>query len=206
MPPPTAAREERMEISPVVLEGAQIRLEPLREDHVAALVAGSVGHGLFRYYPYALEGEDELRAYLAAGLAGLEAGTALPFATVARESGAVIGSTSFLAIDRTHRRLEIGATWLMPGAQRTAANTEAKYLQLRHCFEQLGCIRVEFKTDERNARSRAALARIGAQQEGIFRAHMRMPDGFLRNSVWFSVIASDWPDVKRKLEGLLARE
>ncbi len=146
-----------------------------------------------------------MREYLAVALAGLAAGTALPFVTISRESGAPIGSTSYLAIDRMHRRLEIGATWLVPGAQRTAANTEAKYLQLRHCFESLGCIRVEFKTDERNARSRAALARIGAQQEGIFRSHMRMPDGFLRNSVWFSVVASDWPDVKRRLEALLAR-
>jgi N-acetyltransferase len=188
-----------MEIAPVVLEGERVRLEPLCEAHVDALVAASVGHGLFRYYPFALESEEGMRGYLAAGLAGLAAGTALPFVTIERASGAPIGSTSFLAIDRMHRRLEIGATWLVPGAQRTAANTEAKYLQLRHCFESLGCIRVEFKTDERNARSRAALARIGAQQEGIFRAHMRMPDGFLRSSVWFSVIASDWPDVKRKL-------
>ena len=194
-----------MQVAPIVLEGTRVRLEPLREAHFEALVRASLGHGLFRYYPYALESEAGLRAYLEAGLAGRAAGTTLPFVTLERASGAVVGSTSFLAIERTHRRLEIGSTWLVPGAQRTAANTEAKYMQLRHCFEQLGCNRVEFKTDERNARSRAALARIGAQQEGIFRAHMRMPDGHLRNSVWFSVIASDWPEVKRRLEGLLAR-
>jgi RimJ/RimL family protein N-acetyltransferase len=117
-----------------------------------------------------------------------------------------VGSTGYLNIDRQHRRLEIGGTWIAPEWQRTACNTEAKLLQLTHAFETLGCNRVEFKTDSLNERSRAALLRIGATEEGTFRNHMVMPDGRLRHSVYFSVIESEWPRVRVRLEALLERK
>jgi N-acetyltransferase len=193
-----------VKIEPITLEGEHVRLEAMRESHADGLVAASVGHGLFRYFPFALDDEAAMRAYVKVAVAGLANGTHLPFATIDRASGRVVGSTSFLAIDAAHRRLEIGATWIAPSHQRSAVNTEAKLLQLTHCFEVLGTNRVEFKTDARNTRSRAALARIGAVEEGTFRAHMVMPDGALRDSVYSSVIASEWPAVKRNLERKLA--
>jgi N-acetyltransferase len=193
-----------MKIEPVTLEGDHVRLEPLREAHADALVAASLGHDLFRYFPFRLDDEASLRGYVKIAIAGLANGTQLPFATIDRSSGRVVGSTSYLAIDPAHRRLEIGATWIAPSHQRSAVNTEAKLLQLTHCFEVLGANRVEFKTDARNARSRSALARIGAVEEGTFRAHMVMPDGALRDSVYFSVIAGEWPAVKANLAAKLA--
>ena len=188
---------------PVLLSGRTVRLEPMRAEHADALVAVGLGPGLFRWFPFPMESADDLRNFMRGVLAGLAAGTAVPFATILQATGQVVGSTSFLAIDRGNRRLEIGATWIGAAWQRTACNTEAKYLQLRHCFEELGCVRVEFKTDSLNARSRAALLRIGATEEGTFRNHMVCPGGRLRHSVYFSVIDSDWPDVKRRLEAKL---
>ena len=126
------------------------------------------------------------------------------FVTVARTIAQVVGSTSDLTIDCQHQRVEIGGTWVTPAWQRSAINTEAKYLQLRHAFETLGCIRVEFKTDALNTKSRQALARIGATEEGTFRNHMIMPDGRIRHSVYFSITHDEWPRVKAHLEGLLA--
>jgi RimJ/RimL family protein N-acetyltransferase len=190
-------------VEPVTLEGTHVRLEPMRERHADGLVAAGCGRGLFRFFPFSLESEEEMRAYVKANAAAARGGGVLPFVTVERASNRIAGATSFLAIDTAHRRLEIGATWITPELQRSAVNTEAKLLQLTHCFEALGCNRVEFKTDERNEQSRAALARIGATEEGRFRAHMVMPDGHLRTSVWFSVIASEWPAVKRALAAKL---
>jgi N-acetyltransferase len=192
-----------MEIGPVTLEGAHVRLETLRAEHADALVAACTGHGLFRYFPFSMDTPEAMRTFVANSLAGLAKGTVLPFATIERKSGQVVGSTSYLAIEPVHKRLEIGATFIAPSHQRSAVNSEAKLLQLTHCFEVLGCNRVEFKTDARNAKSRAALARIGAVEEGAFRAHMVMPDGALRTSVYFSVIATDWPDVKKRLAAKL---
>jgi RimJ/RimL family protein N-acetyltransferase len=124
---------------------------------------------------------------------------------VDRASGLSIGSSSYFAADAAHRRLEIGGTWVTPSRQRTAVNTEAKYLMLRHAFEALGCLRVEFKTDRLNETSRRALERIGAVEEGVFRNHMVMPDGRIRDSVYYSIIEREWPAVKAKLEAFLAR-
>jgi len=146
-----------------------------------------------------------MRAFVTTSIAGLESGSILPFTTIERASGRIVGSTSYLAIEPAHKRLEIGSTWITPSHQRSPVNTEAKLLQLTHCFEVLGCNHVEFKPDARNAQSRAALARIGAQEEGTFRAHMVMPDGALRDSVYFSVIAPEWPEVKRRLLRMNAR-
>ena len=188
-----------MQIGPVTLEGSHVRLETLRAEHADGLVAAGTGFGLFRFFPHWLETDEAMRAFVAHSLAGLENGTILPFTTIDRKTGRIVGSTSYLAIEPAHKRLEIGGTWITPSHQRSPVNTEAKLLQLSHCFEVLGCNRVEFKTDSRNARSRAALLRIGATEEGAFRAHMVMPDGALRTSVYFSVIASEWPEVKARL-------
>lgn len=193
-----------MRIAPVTLEGRHVRLESFRASHADGLVEAGTGRGLFRFYPYSLESEAEMRAYVKASIEALAAGRMLPFATIDRASGRVVGSTCYLAIEPAHRRLEIGSTWITPSHQRSPVNTEAKLLQLTHCFEVLGCNRVEFKTDSRNAQSRAALARIGAVEEGTFRAHMVMPDGALRDSVYFSVIAPEWPAVKARLTQRLA--
>jgi RimJ/RimL family protein N-acetyltransferase len=191
--------------APCTLEGAHARLEPLALEHFDALAEASLGQNLFRFFPFPLERREHLRAFVEAMLGAGAAGATLSFATIDRASGRVAGSTSFLAIDRANRRAEIGATWLAPAWQRTALNTEAKYLMLRHAFARARLNRVEFKTDARNVRSRAALARIGAVEEGTFRRHMVMPDGALRDSVWFSVIAEEWPDVRDLLERRLGR-
>jgi len=193
-----------MTIARVTLEGRHVRLEPLSLTHHAALCEVGFDEAIWRYMPQTLRTPEDMRAFIEAALEAQAAGTALPFATVEKASGRAIGSTRFFNIDRTHRRLEIGWTWLGLAWQRTAANTEAKYLLLAHAFETLGCIRVEFKTDSLNERSRAALLRIGAIEEGTLRNHMIMPDGRLRHSVYYSIIASEWPEVKARLEAKLS--
>ena len=185
---------------PVTLEGRYVWLEPMRPEHDDAFIAIGLGHDIFRWSPIALDSADDMRTYVRTALDGQAQGTVVAFTTIEKTTGQVIGSTRFLSIDRTNHRLEIGATWLGVPWQRSACNTEAKYLQLRHCFEDLGCVRVEFKTDSLNAPSRAALARIGAVEEGTFRNHMICPGGRLRHSVYFSVIDSEWPRVKQLLE------
>jgi len=190
---------------PIALDGEYVRLEPLRPEHTEDLIAVGLGHDLFRWFPYRIATEDDMRTFVRVSLSAQEAGTTIPFVTVERTTGRVVGSTSFLAIDRANHRLEIGATWIAPAWQRTACNSEAKYLQLRHCFEDLGCLRVEFKTDALNEKSRAALQRLGAVQEGIFRNHMICPGGRRRDSVYFSVIDSEWPELRRRLEERLRR-
>jgi len=192
--------------APCALEGLSTRLEPLGLEHLDGLAAASVGHGLFRYFPFALDSREGMRAFVETMCASRAVGATLSFATIERATGRVAGSTSFLAIDRANRRVEIGATWLAPPWQRTSLNTEAKYLMLRHAFETARLNRVELKTDARNARSRAAIARIGAKEEGTFRRHMVMPDGALRDTVWFSVIAEEWPEVRKRLAQRLVGE
>jgi RimJ/RimL family protein N-acetyltransferase len=193
-----------MQIGPVTLDGHHVRLEPVSLAHVPALWQAGVHEELWRYVPRTMRSEDEMRAYVSAELAKQEAGLVVRFVTVAKAIAQPVGSTGYLNIDRQHRRLEIGGTWITPAWQRSAINTEAKYLQLRHAFETLGCIRVEFKTDALNTKSRQALARIGASEEGTFRNHMIMPGGRIRHSVYFSITHDEWPRVKAHLEGLLA--
>jgi len=141
-----------------------------------------------------------MRTYVETALQWQAEGSALPFATILNETDQIVGSTRFANIDREHKHMEIGWTWIGKPWQRTAVNTEAKYLMLRHAFEQLGCIRVEFKTDSLNQQSRNAILRIGAKEEGTFRNHMIIQDGRYRHSVYFSVIDSEWAEVKRRLE------
>jgi RimJ/RimL family protein N-acetyltransferase len=193
-----------MEITPVTLEGTHVRLEPVRRDHAAALWEIGAYEEIWRYIPYTVRSEEDMRSFIEAELRKQQAGLTLRFVTISTTTAQPVGSTSYLNIDRQHRRLEIGGTWITPSWQRSAVNTEAKYLQLSHAFETLGCIRVEFKTDSLNVKSQQALARIGAVQEGIFRNHMVMPDGRLRHSVYFSIVESEWPAVKAHLERLMA--
>ncbi len=153
--------------------------------------------------PFAADTIERFTGYMSNLLKQAREGRALPFVTI-RENQ-VVGSTSYLEIDEHHRRLEIGATWITPDHQRSPVNTEAKLLQLSHAFDTLGCNRVELKTDSLNSKSRAAIARIGAKEEGTFRNHMVMPDGRLRHSVYFSITVEEWPAVRTNLEARLAQ-
>jgi RimJ/RimL family protein N-acetyltransferase len=182
----------------VPLEGERVRLEPLRLDHEDALFAASRDPEIWRWLTGSLPTRGELRDWLEWSVAETVAGREAAFATVAKATGEPVGSTRYLALRPAHRGLEIGWTWLARAAWETAINVEAKLLMLEHAFERMGCQRVEFKTDARNARSRRALAAIPAEFEGIFRRHMMMPFG-PRDSAYFSVIADDWPDVRARL-------
>ena len=200
-----AVVESGMQIEPVTLSGATIRLEPLTAAHADALGDDALDPSIWRWMPSAVTTPGDLRAYVAQALAEQRAGVSLPFALVDRTSEKVIGSTRYGNISRENRRLEIGWTWIVPAYRRTAANTEMKLLLLRHAFETLGAQRVEFKTDALNEASRAALLRIGAVQEGTFRKHMLCDGGRVRDSVYFSIVDTEWPSVRERLEGLLRR-
>jgi RimJ/RimL family protein N-acetyltransferase len=195
-----------LNIQPVTLEGRHVRLEPLSFDHHAALSEVGLAEELWLWIPHPVRTPEDMREYIATALRWQAEGSALPFATVERATGKVIGSTRFMNIDKMNRRVEIGSTWLTPAWQRTAANTEAKFLMLRHAFETLGCMRVELKTDSLNEKSRNAILRIGAKEEGIFRNHMVTSTGRIRHSVYYSIIDSEWPSVKARLEEKLARK
>ena len=192
-----------MSESPPLLEGRTIRLDPLSRLHLPGLCAVGLDEELWRITTSVARTPAEMEAYVAEALREREAGTALPFVTVERASGQIIGSTRFGNIDRRHRRAEIGWTWLARPWQRTAANTEAKYLMLGHAFDAWGLQRVEFKTDRLNERSRAALLRIGAREEGVLRRHMITWNGRVRDSVYFAILDEEWPAVKARLEQLL---
>ena len=194
-----------MILTPVTLEGRHVRLEPLAKTHLAALCAIGLDPELWELIPYRVATPEDMAAYIQTALDHQAAGSALPFATVHAPTGQAIGSTRYMNIDRTNRRVEIGATWIAAPWRRTAVNTEAKYLMLRHAFEALGCIRVELKTDSLNQRSRNAIRRIGATEEGTLRQHMVTWSGRLRDTVYFSVLDSEWPRVKRDLEQKLSR-
>jgi RimJ/RimL family protein N-acetyltransferase len=192
-----------MDIRPVVLDGVQVRLEPLSLDHLPALIAVGLEPELWRWTTQLVRTPGEMEDYVRGALAEQAAGRALPFATVEKASQTVVGSTRFGAIDPPNRRVEIGWTWLAPRWQRTALNTEAKYLMMRHAFEQWDCVRVEFKTDVLNTKSRQALLRIGAKEEGILRSHLITATGRIRDTVYFSVTAPEWPAVRAALEAKL---
>lgn len=194
-----------MNIEPVALDGSHVRLEPLSREHLSELTSAGKDPDTFRWFTGPLDQDGQMEAWLNTALKNAEAGGELPFATTLAATGEVIGSTRFMTIDRNNRRVEIGSTWITPAHQRSPANTEAKLLMMTHAFEVWGCIRVEFKTHHKNEKSRNALLRIGAKEEGILRHHMIMYDGSLRNSVYFSVLEDEWPDTKAALETKMAR-
>ncbi len=197
-----------MQVSPLTLQGPHLRLEPLSLDHLAGLTAVGLDPELWRWVPNQVRSAADMRAYVEQALAEQAAGSSLPFALVLagpdQAAGTVIGSTRFGNISLRDRRLEIGWTWVAKPWQRSAANTEAKSLLLTHAFETLGAHRVELKTDFLNEKSRTAIARIGAQQEGIFRRHVQTDTGRVRDTVYFAIIDSDWPAVKAHLAKLRA--
>jgi N-acetyltransferase len=200
---PNTARHDaaaRPWVTPVTLEGRIVRLEPLAAAHLEGLAEVAFDPAIWRWTIARPTDLDGLGAWLEAALAAQQAGTELPFATVDVATGRPIGSTRFLSIVPEHRRLEIGWTWVAPQWQRRGANQEAKYLQLRHAFEDLEANRVEFKTDSRNEKANPALLAIGATFEGTFRNHMVMPDGPLRHSNYYSVTVEEWPEKKALLE------
>ena len=187
-------------VKPVILAGSIVRLEPLSLGHLDELAEVAFDPSIWRWTVARPTDVVGLRAWVEAALANAAAGSELPFATVDIASGRPIGSTRFMSIVPEHRRLEIGWTWVAPAWQRRGGNQEAKYLQLRHAFEDLGANRVEFKTDSLNEKANPALLAIGATFEGTFRNHMVMPEGRLRHTNYYSVTAEEWPDRKAKLE------
>ena len=193
-----------LEINPTTLEGTRVRLEPLTTAHVDALCAAGLHEELWRWIPSPVRNRDEMKSYVETALQAQAAGTALPFVVVERATGEVVGSTRFANIDKINRHVEIGWTWVSPRRQRTYVNTEAKVLLMRHAFETLGCLRVELKTDALNEKSRNAILRIGAREEGVFRKHIIVWDGRIRDSVYFSVLDSEWPRVKENLTARLS--
>ncbi len=195
-----------MEVRRVTLTGAEVRLEPLGQEHADGLYIAGQEPRLWRYLPADPSASlEDVRTWIAAALRDRERGTQLPFAILDRALGRCIGSTRYTNISPRDRGLEIGWTWLTPGAQRTGVNTECKYLLLRHAFEELGAVRVQLKADVRNEISQRAIERLGAVREGVVRKHMLVLDDYIRDSVMYSILNSEWPAVKSRLEGLLAR-
>ncbi len=193
-------------VSPTTFVGKHVRLEPLSEAHVAGLAEIGVGQDFWKFMLYGdMKTEEDMRRWVKDMLARQARGTDLPFAAIDLASGRVAGATRYLNIDPPNRGLEIGGTWYGLEFQRTAVNTECKYLLLKHAFETLGCIRVQLKTDSLNVRSQRAIERIGAKKEGVLRNHLILSDGRYRDSVFYSIIASEWAEVKRRLEEMLAR-
>jgi RimJ/RimL family protein N-acetyltransferase len=195
-----------LEIAPVTLEGERVRLEPLGRHHVDGLWEAGRYEQIWTYMSVVFRQPTDAEQFVNQALQAQEAGTELPFAIVDRRNEKVIGSTRFLNISRKDRGLEIGFTWLTPSVWKTPVNTECKWLLLRHCFETLGCIRVQLKTDARNLNSQRAIQRIGGVREGVLRNHMIVRDGYIRDSVYFSILDREWPAVKKKLQLLLFGE
>lgn len=191
-------------IAPVTLTGQHVRLEPLSREHLDGIVAAGSFDEIWTWLSVWPQGRDGFAGWIETALAAQAAGTELPFTTLDGATDEIVGCTRYLNIDRPSRRLEIGWTWITPSRQRSVVNTEAKYLQLRHCFEELGCRRVELKTDARNDKSRNAMLRLGAQFEGIARKQMLTRGGLNRDNAWFAFIDDDWAAVKERLESMLA--
>jgi RimJ/RimL family protein N-acetyltransferase len=195
-----------MDVKPVILQGNHVRLEPMSEAHAPALAEIGIGQPFWDFMVYGkINTVDDMRNWVIDVLSREKKGTDLAFVAIHLASGRVAGATRYLNIMPNDRGLEIGGTWYGPKFQRTAVNTECKYLLLSHAFETLGCIRVQLKTDSRNERSQKAIERIGAVKEGILRNHMILPDGHYRHSVYYSVLDTEWPDVKRRLEEMMER-
>lgn len=197
---------EIMRVQPVTLTGRVVRLEPLGLEHVPGLAAIGLDDSIWQFMPYGLmHSETDLRGWVQAMLRLAADGTDLPFAVIDLHSNCVAGATRYMEIRTHHRGLEIGGTWYGAAYRRTRVNTESKYLLLQHAFETLHCIRVQLKTDSRNERSQRAIERLGATREGMLRNHLILPDGHIRDSIYYSILDSEWPAVKVRLQEMLAR-
>ena len=195
-----------IDLRPFTLEGRIVRLEPLSEAHVSGLAEVGLEPEIWRHMLYGnIDTEAKLLAFVQDLLGKQAQGTDLPFAVIFRETGQPVGCTRYMNIDVRNRSVEVGGTWYGAAYRQTGVNTECKYLLLRHAFEIWECMRVQLKTDLNNVRSQAAIERIGAVKEGVLRNHMVRPDGTIRHSVIYSVIDSEWPQVKMHLEGLMER-
>ena len=194
-----------MNVSPVTLVGKRVQLEPMTLEHLPAMMALVAEADLWRWIPWPMKTESDLRGFMQAVLAQQAAGTAMPWVTRELATDRIVGCTRFSDIQKDHKTLELGGTVLLRDCQGTGLNVEAKYLQLRHAFETMGAMRVALKTHHENLRSQSAMRAMGAKEEGTFRNHMLMPDGSVRHSVWFSVIREEWPQTKAHLEARMAR-
>jgi RimJ/RimL family protein N-acetyltransferase len=191
----------------ITLQGKVVRLEPLRVEHVPGLAAVGLDDEIWHNMPYGeMKDEEDIARWVTGVLALAQAGTDIPFAVFHLPSGKIAGATRYMEIRHAHRGLEIGGTWYGADFRRTGVNTECKYLLLKHAFEVMNCIRVQFKTDSRNERSQRAIERIGAVKEGLLRNHMVLPDGYQRHSVYYSILDSEWPRVKTGLEQKLGEQ
>jgi RimJ/RimL family protein N-acetyltransferase len=190
---------------PITLEGFVVRLEPIRSEHVDVLweAAKDDVDNIFQWFPYRMKSKEDFQQAIDKSLAEQRRGESVAFATVERSSGRVIGATRYMNIDRVNRRVEIGSTWIAPAWHRTAVNTEAKFLMLRHAFEVWKCMRVELKTDALNQRSRNAILRIGAREEGTLRKQLITWTGRVRDTVYFGILDTEWSEGKARLENLL---
>ncbi len=192
-------------LEPVTLAGEYATLEPLDPAHEAALAEACADGRLWEIWYTTVPGPAQMGAEIARRLALRQAGTMLPFSVRHNASGRLAGMTTYMNVDATHRRVEIGSTWYAASVQRSALNTDCKALLLRHAFEQLGCIAVEFRTHCMNLQSRQAIERLGAKLDGVLRSHQRMPNGSLRDTAVYSIVASEWPAVRANLDWMLRR-
>jgi len=190
--------------APVTLTGEHVRLEPMTEAHIPGLAEIGVGQSFWDFMLYGrMDSENDMRHWVMDILSRAKKGTDLPFAVIHLASGHVAGATRYLNMTPQDRGLEVGGTWYGTEFQRTPINTECKYLLFTYAFETLKCIRLQLKTDLRNERSQKAIERIGAKKEGVLRNHMILPDGRYRDSVFYSILDSEWPEVKKKIAGML---
>jgi RimJ/RimL family protein N-acetyltransferase len=194
-----------MEVRPVTLYGKRIRLEPMRIEHLDALTAAGAFEELWKWTSTFAHTRESMQRYVEEALDDARSGKALPFVTIDGATGKIIGSTRFANFDHANRRVEIGWTWITPAFQRTHVNTEAKFLMLSHAFETWGCARVELKTDVLNEKSRNAMSRMGAREEGILRKHVLAHGGRWRDTIYYSVLDAEWPDVKSFLQREMER-
>lgn len=192
-------------LSPIMFKGHFATVEPLHPEHHDALIAAVSDGKLWKLWYTAIPKPENMRAEIERRLHLQQQGSMLPFVIRRNDTGALCGMTTYMNADAANRRVEIGSTWYAASAQRTGINTECKLMMLNHAFEDMHCIAVEFRTHWMNQQSRAAIARLGAKQDGILRNHQRMPDGSLRDTVVFSIIESEWPSVRRHLQFKLGR-
>jgi N-acetyltransferase len=190
-----------MQVVPVTLSGEQVRLEPLATRHLSDLTRAAAFEEVWTYLDEPTPtGNEPIAQMISEALEEQDQGQRIPFAVIDKGSGKAIGTVSYIDIQRTHRAVEIGWAWLTPSYWRTGAARESAYLLMRHAFEELGAIRVAFKTDSRNERSQRAIAGLGATREGMFRNHRVLRDGYIRHSIYYSVTADEWPRVRESLE------
>jgi RimJ/RimL family protein N-acetyltransferase len=195
----------KVDLTPVVLEGEGVQLEPITMEHVPELAEVIFEPTIWRWMSTHMKNHDHLLDFVNVAIEQMKAGTAIVWVTRSKADGKVAGATRLFEISAQNHTMELGWTWLHPAYQRTGVNIEAKYLQLGHAFERMNAMRVAFKTHHENLKSQTAIAALGAKPEGVFRNHFIMPDGSIRHSVWYSITDDEWPLVKAKLKARLDR-